>query len=299
MTNFTLDSLFGADTPFGRLQLFLAINEEVFTLKDVGIHKRVIGHWDKEGILLSQREDLSKWRKYSFIDYVWLRMVAELREIGVSLDIIRKAKENLFKITRDKEIYQKLKDSPDKLNNIPDEKARNEMIAFLNSKEFEDMDEEVGFPEFFNLIFHTILTKELISVKLFTDGHFLPLYGTSYEFYTKESLERIIYGTHITISISKIIKEFLLSEESIYVLPKLKILGLNELKLLEIVNSGEYESVSINFKNKKMKSLQLVKEQDVKRKIVDILTENSYQDIVIKTHEGVVTRIQNIQKMIF
>src|SRR5690606_24866586 len=148
-------------------------------------------------------------------------------------------------------------------------------------------------PEFIHYLFDCIINKTLVSVKIFQDGSVVPLYNNDYSYYTPASLEKTIYDTHITVSISRIVKEFLVSDESIYVLPRLNLLGMNELKLLEIVSSGEYEAVTINFKNKKMKSLQLVKEQDVKKKLVDILTENAYQDIVIKSHAGMVTRIQN------
>jgi hypothetical protein len=46
-----------------------------------------------------------------------------------------------------------------------------------------------------------------------------------------------------------------------------------------------------------MKSLLLVKNQDTKRKVVDVLHDSAYQDIVIKTHEGMVTKIQNTVKV--
>lgn len=47
-----------------------------------------------------------------------------------------------------------------------------------------------------------------------------------------------------------------------------------------------------------MKTVELIKEQNVKRKIVDILQDSNYQDIVIKSHKGVVTRIQNTVKLV-
>ena len=299
MGKYSVDLFFGNDSPYGRAMLYIALNQELFSLKDLQINKRVIGHWDTENILRFNKGDSTKHRRYSFIDLVWLRMVTELREMGVGLEVIRKAKEYLFKETPNKEIFRKLKDNPEKLEAIQDEYARNELTTFLNSEEFEKMDPQSGYSTFFLLLFETINNKTLISIKIFLDGFVLPVYGNDYSNYTTDALERIIYDTHITVSISKIIKEFLANSESAYVLPKLKILGINELKLLEIINSGEYEAVTINFKNKKMKSLLLVKEQDVKKKLVDILTENAYQDIVIKSHAGIVTRIQNIQKVFF
>lgn len=64
----------------------------------------------------------------------------------------------------------------------------------------------------------------------------------------------------------------------------------NEQQLLEIVRSGEYDEVVIGFRDKKMCSLTLNKVQDTKRKIVDVLRENPFQEITIKSHRGKVTR---------
>lgn len=70
-----------------------------------------------------------------------------------------------------------------------------------------------------------------------------------------------------------------------------------EVKLLELIHSGSYDSILINFKNKKMKALELKKTIDVKKKIKDVLREASYQDIIIKKHNGKVTRIENTEKI--
>ncbi|MEM7037589.1 MAG: hypothetical protein AAF570_11470, partial [Bacteroidota bacterium] len=71
----------------------------------------------------------------------------------------------------------------------------------------------------------------------------------------------------------------------------------SEARLLELIHSGEYKSVKINFRDRQMNSLELVKSQAVAKKIVDVLTEASYQDIVIKTHDGKVAMIENTVKI--
>ena len=46
-----------------------------------------------------------------------------------------------------------------------------------------------------------------------------------------------------------------------------------------------------------MDLLELTKSQDTTRKIVDILQEAQYQDITVKTHKGVITKVENTIKM--
>jgi hypothetical protein len=43
--------------------------------------------------------------------------------------------------------------------------------------------------------------------------------------------------------------------------------------------------------------LELTKTHETSKKIVDVLTDGAYQDIVIKSHKGTVTHIQNTVKI--
>ena len=74
---------------------------------------------------------------------------------------------------------------------------------------------------------------------------------------------------------------------------------LEEQKLLEMIRSGEYDSIEINFKDKKMKTLLLSKTQDANKKLNEILSEGDFQDIILKTHKGKVAAIKNTVKINF
>jgi len=84
-----------------------------------------------------------------------------------------------------------------------------------------------------------------------------------------------------------------MSNEQVYTLDK------NEIELLKYIRSGEYNKVVVNFKKGKMHSAALVKDQNTKKRIVDLLNESDFQEISIKRHNGKNTRIQNVIKLIF
>lgn len=71
------------------------IREKRYTVKDSDISYRVINHWDDKGLLPKgvQDED-EKWRKFSFVEVVWLEVLKELRSFGLSLESIAKIKED-------------------------------------------------------------------------------------------------------------------------------------------------------------------------------------------------------------
>ncbi len=73
-------------------RFFSFLSEEQFTIKDTGIKYRVINHWSQQGLLRDSRDDKGTgWRKFSFIDVTWLKILSELRAFGLSLDKIKVA----------------------------------------------------------------------------------------------------------------------------------------------------------------------------------------------------------------
>ncbi|NQY66281.1 MAG: MerR family transcriptional regulator [Flavobacteriales bacterium] len=66
-------------------------DDEIFRLKDVGITSRVLNHWNNKGLLITRKEE-KNWKRFSFVDFVWLSIVVELRDRGTSLSDIRRIK---------------------------------------------------------------------------------------------------------------------------------------------------------------------------------------------------------------
>ena len=70
-----------------------------------------------------------------------------------------------------------------------------------------------------------------------------------------------------------------------------------EQKIFSILRSKKYETVIVHFKNEAIFTLELVAEKEVDQKIVSLLYAHHFQDIVIKTHHGHITRIQQTIKI--
>src|SRR5690242_10252435 len=78
------------------LSLSFLFNKEIFTPQNLGVTYTNINYWDKQGILSSKRSGKTAWRNFSFMDYIWLRVIDELRQFGVQTSLIKKAKEFCF-----------------------------------------------------------------------------------------------------------------------------------------------------------------------------------------------------------
>jgi hypothetical protein len=74
------------------------LSEKRFSSKELGESYRVINHWTDLGLLPDDRDNDAKWRKFSIVDIVWTLIIKELRQFGLPLDKIKKARSDLFEI---------------------------------------------------------------------------------------------------------------------------------------------------------------------------------------------------------
>ena len=293
----SVNKYFGAKNLLKAIELSEYIAEVgVFDVRNTGVTYKTVNHWDSQNLLVSRRTKESKWRKFSFVDFVWLKIVEQLRGIGISIPLLQKVKQEIFhEITTD-EIYKIFKEDTRLINQLPEGGQKDQLKAYLGSGKSLNSTASATVLQF--LICETIFDKVPISLVVFNDGNWYPWYVDRPSLYSAEEQHSMTYYTHVTVSITEVIKDFLSSDQSAFLLPKLHILSATETKLLEIIHSGEYESVTIHFKDQSAKSVEMIKAQHVKRRIVDILSEGDYQEIIIKSHQGMVTSIKNKIKMI-
>lgn len=293
---FSLDSFLGTNSLAKTFELTETIAQKgLFDIKDTGVSYRNVNHWDKQDLLVSQRSQEGKWRRFSFVDFVWLKVIEQLRGIGISIPLITQVKREIFIEITAKQFYDLFRKSQQLKDRLSERGERDRLKKVLENG-LKEWGKSISLLQLF--ICHTIINKTSLSLVIFSDGYWFPWDEQQGIVYSNEDLERKTFDTHVQVSLTGIVKLFLEDERSIHLLPQLNVLPPKEVKLLEIIQSGEYESITIHFKNKKMKALEMVKTQEVKRKIVDILSENDYQDIIIKSHQGVVTTIKNTIKMI-
>ncbi len=65
------------------------LNDKRYTVKDTDASYRSINHWTEEGLLDDARSEGTGWRKLSFKELIWLRVLHDLRQFGLSLEKLR------------------------------------------------------------------------------------------------------------------------------------------------------------------------------------------------------------------
>lgn len=71
-----------------------------FYIGDTGINRKTLNDWENNGLLPYEYTG-DGWRKFSFVEWVWLECIIELRQLGVSLEKIKDLKKLLFDLNVD------------------------------------------------------------------------------------------------------------------------------------------------------------------------------------------------------
>lgn len=73
-----------------------ALNVKEHHVKDLPMTYRTINHWESKGLIDSERKEDKQWRQFSIMDQLWLYTIEALRDLGLSLDKIKNAKDIFF-----------------------------------------------------------------------------------------------------------------------------------------------------------------------------------------------------------
>ncbi len=81
------------------------IFKPALTVNDLCISYRTINNWEANGLMLKGRKNSRDWHKFSFVDFIWLNIVFELRQLGFPLKKIQKLKAFLSENIDDESLF--------------------------------------------------------------------------------------------------------------------------------------------------------------------------------------------------
>lgn len=293
---FSLSEYFGADVFEKAAELYTYINTPVFKRTATGVSKRNLQWFGEQGVLPNERHEAGR---LTFIEFVWLRIVEQLRLFNVPLPYIVGMKEKILDKIKIRDIKGKGTIAINYIDSLPISKEEKKRLLELIPAG-TDLSKEASKVSILALfILECILKRKILSIAFFANGNFLVIDKEKEYLLSEKDRELLNDSHHIRISISKIVSEFLTSDLAFKIIPQIHLLTYPENKLYEAISSGDYEEIKISFKDKKMKALELKKNPSIQAKIIDVLNENKFSEIVIKKHNGIVTKIEQNIKIAF
>jgi hypothetical protein len=266
------------------------LSRKEFLIRDLRISARDYQQLKEQGVT-PNNEDRNKdrnkreWVRFNFSEYLWMKMVISLRNLGYPYSYIKKAKNYLFE-----------SENLDYINQLPGDKDEtlNQLLSFYIKDELPSefkfvLKELMGSDAFlqkFKAIFSNKKTKlerivfeaytnknTEIGIGFFDDGDcvsmnwniILQMNNWAKNTMGYDLIEGTIRRPHVYISMSKLIMDFISEDEKIEREISHVLLSPAELKILRAIRSNEYKNIIVNYdKGTNTKILKTEKEKKVK-----------------------------------
>jgi DNA-binding transcriptional MerR regulator len=271
------------------------IKTRQFTMTDVGISSRLLNHWDKSGLLMEDYEE-RKWKKFNLIEYTWLQIVSEMRKYDLSHENIRNVKQSLlsdFRIDNipDKELFYEA------LINIAPEDKQEELQRLLETIEMKTQIGAFKFNLLEMVINYIILLKRNFSLLVNLEGECIPLKYSSIEEYAQfDEFHEFLSGSFVSISITSILKKFLIKNEVASKKKKITLLTEAESQVISTIRDNAVRSVKVIKSD--LEEIDIIEEIrngkiEKEARLMDLILSNGYQTIEIKTQNGTIVHCEN------
>ena len=254
-------------------QILKQVFNSEFTIKDVGISHRWITHWEKQGLLINPKpEKNEKWRRFNTFEFVWLRLIVEMRKFNIPLEVIRKLK----KIT-------------DPLDEV--------MKAFTTiariATEVSSGGKSTVPKEYYEL---SIFERIVLDISVFKTNYVLLVnlkgeYTPLIEEYLVESMKNPVLlksfrENHISISFSSVVNKLFNASSEESLLTTYSMITEKEKQVLELLKRDDLVQAEIVYdQDHKIDLLKLkTKEKiDIHSRVKDNIIKQGYQTITVKT----------------
>lgn len=266
--------------------------EPLFTRGDVGIDLRKIYHWEQEGLLTVNNEN-REWRKYSFVDYVWIKIIEQLRELKVGLETIHKIKDDLFDLDEDV-----MMDGVKKMLNDPEyshlwEREDTKELRKKTKSEIIEGFRSIGMCQLWCYIGATIHSRSPATI-LTTQHGVLGFFAWN-EYGRTEKLTlflELLSENAITIQINlfDIIRQFLKNDKiDIHQYYILDLLTENEKIIIDLIRGRRFNEVTIYQKNGEIERISTKERRAVKElthQVYSLMQKGDYKKIEINVENG-------------
>ena len=288
--------------------LLVKLNERVFLKTELDIVYSDLVNWERSNLLnIGGNSDKGDWKRLNYFEYIWVKIIQELRAFGFSYEEIDNYKCELMIKPNIKEIIEASK------IDFQSVEEQFDAISLNNLKSIEDNGSnkkiDLGISYFELMISRIIGSGEKWSILFFKDipGFYFPLSIETLKGFDKigktDITEELLSKTYLSISLTDIIANFLVDGKNAFEKKTISILTKNEHNLLKHIRKGygKIKSIKIRFKDKEMDLLEVtsIKKVKMEGRLLDYIKKGEYQSISIDTVDGKIVNFENTQKIKF
>lgn len=263
---------------------------EEFGLKELNVSSRVLQHWSQRGILPDKDRQTDENHKFNFVELIWLKIVIELRSVGLSLRAIKKVKHWFLRERSLADILQigENENIAERLYGIwaPNVKDKQLFISAF-SKPVVERFLRKKYPPLWFYIQAYMADRSNFQAVVFPEGQ-AGVVWSQLVADDKTLAEWMETQTHVVVPFYRIFKEILQDERYYGFLGRAHVLTDSELMLLGLVRSGKANKITVHLKNGKPQIIEAERNTKVhiEARLAELLLKTGYQEIIIKTNGG-------------
>lgn len=281
------------------------IRERVFSKTQVDVVYSDFTNWERYG-LIDIKHNVGKGghKKLSYVDYVWLSIIKELRSFGFTYDQIKECQKELFRNLLNRDDLSLIIENKDYIN--AKSKGKLEGLEDFNKDAIDKVSGELFFIEamilnvlqfgestIFQFFKSDPVRVSVMSVNIIRDFN---------EMGASELISQLAQSSHVNISLSNIISKFLVDGEESFESNVSNLISEKEHEILKAIrhNFHELKSITVRFDGKaepclmEIKSMKKVK---VESRLLELINKGEYADIEIKTVDGRISHYEKVKKV--
>jgi DNA-binding transcriptional MerR regulator len=274
--------------------LLQVMDQPKFTISDLQIPARDATYWDKQGVLPISKGPGMR-RKYDLPQSIWLKLVQQMRSLGISLNTIKNLKDELLEPKIDVN-----KISPEVLSQILHQVSAKYDTTISVDQFLKEINEN-STSVFNSIVLATIVFRKCYHCMVNKNGEYT-LYEASrhQELVSKnEKFSNFISQPYFCISFSEAYKSLVKEWTPEPFITSISILSNTEVEILEMIRRKDVNSILIRYKKGEPDLIEIEEQKSVsiEQRFLDLIAKNGYQKINVTTQNGKIVHFENrIQK---
>lgn len=284
--------------------LFNKVQEKVFLKTEIDIVYSDIKNWERSNLLSEYNEsEKGNWNKISYSEYVWMKIVEQLKDFGCSNEEVLLLKKQIVSKFKVKD-YILLFDEIKKIIGDKDFEIYSQLYIELNNS---DPEKEFNFNILDIFIVNIIYTGEQLSLFIRKDDsqHFLPFSNTMLKEYSNYSISSLVDDflnfPFYNIPISNYVSKFLSNRKDVNHNLFTMIVSEQESKLLKIIrkNFEKIKQIKVKYKTGNIELIEVttIKKVALESKIINHIKKADYKKITIDIANGNIVNFEDTEKI--
>jgi|GEM_PF-6819983 len=286
---------------------FLRLKDQKLSLSEIGLTNKTFYDWRQQEVVppsqLKKEEEKYKELKFSFFENIWLQIVKDLRQMGLSYQSIKNIRKNIWEILPYDMFVGSLDEFIEADNKVNPEYAAisRQSLDLLKEHGGKLPEEDLFISVFESIVLNSLLVRTETKLLFRYDGEFGMLHNIApfvipgesklfdlQEHYNKEFAEY----PHLIIPIAKYLKDFFYLGDSPKKLLSFNFITEDEYEVLKVIRAGDLKEITVkmNQTDNSIKGYEYKQDQDMPedefRKLTKSFFLKDYESVSFKRRDN-------------